>query len=349
MKIKYLLILVILIILPLSGCGTKKVNTSADGGVYKSTDFGSNWSHVVNVSGKKDLNSLKNVNVKFFVADPKKKNKIFVAIQNNGIFVTENGGKEWKATSRSLGNYTALSIDSLNNNVIYLSDGSRILKTIDGMKTWHQIYTETRPGQRINTIIVDYYKSNIIYASTTTGIIKSTNYGDSWELLDWTKPEINKLFLSRKNSNVLFIQGGLDIYKSLDGAVTWENVTSDPTTKTKNVNTIYSADFNHDTEYIFLGTKNGIIKSLDGGKTWQSLSTLFDLKKQAIKSVVHNPFDPNEVMFSVVNILHKTTDGGKTWQALKTVPTSRIINVLLADPFTHDFVYLGTNKPAEKK
>ena len=79
-----------------------------------------------------------------------------------------------------------------------------------------------------------------------------------------------------------------------------------------------------------------------------TVPTLFDFKKVPISTVVQNPTNTREIMFSASNKLHKTDDGGKTWRVFKTVPTSRSINYLIADPYHQNTVYLGTYRAPSK-
>jgi photosystem II stability/assembly factor-like uncharacterized protein len=100
---------------------------------------------------------------------------------------------------------------------------------------------------------------------------------------------------------------------------------------------------------MFIGTTDSILKSTNGGVDWQEVPTLFEFKKVPIQMVLHNPSNPNEVLFPYNNTLLKTDDGGKTWKSLKSIPTSRIISYLTVDPNETDTIYAGTLTPPKKK
>ena len=349
MKKIYSVSLLILMAILLTGCIQIKKSTSAtDGGIFKSINFGESWKQKVTVlQEEKGIQTIANVNIRFMVFDPRDKNTIYLVTEGAGIFKTVNSGEDWQPTTLSSGTYKSLSIDYLNNNVIYATDGNKIIKTVDGMETWQTIYNETRPGQELVSLIVDPFKFGIIYAATTSSIIKSSDYGNTWQLLSWQEPNISGLYLSQKNANVLYALTNKGLYKSTNAGLTWVDI-NEGLKNFEGALTIYWLTFYEKTEDIILGTAAGILRSLDGGRSWTVIPTLFDFKKVPIKTVIFNPNNLNEIIFAVNNVLHKTSNGGKTWKSLKSVPTSRIINYLVADPYHEDIIYSGTVKPKKR-
>ena len=348
MKKVYLATVVLGVAAVLSGCVSLKSSSSLrDGGIFKSVDFGEHWTQKVQlIGGTKALSNLANVDTHFLVFDPKNEGTLYFVSQGAGVFRTTDGGDKWQQTLAA-GTYSSLSIDAHNTNVVYVASDKQIVKSVDGMKSWQTIYLETRPGQKLISVIVDPFEYGIVYAATTTGLIKSFDYGNTWKLLNWQQPQISALYQSNRNTAVLYALTNQGIFKSTNGANDWSNTTT-ALKQYKGALTIYWVDFDPDRDIMFLGTAYGIFKSTDGGNRWETVTTLFDFKKVPIKAVIHNPDNLNEIIFSVGTILHKTDDGGRTWKTLKSVPTSRLINYLIADPYHKDTVFLGTTKPPKK-
>lgn len=348
---KTFLLLLAIIALPLflSGCDLiKKSSSSNDGGIYKTTDFGSNWYQKIFISHLEGgTRTIGNVNTNFIVFDPVDEETIYLVTQGNGIYKTTNSAEQWTQTSLKAGTYKSLSIDTRNNDVVYVTDGKSINKTIDNFATWHQIYIENRPTQSILTVIADYYHPNIVYSATSSGLIKSYDYGNTWKLLSWNGLGIRSLYQSNINPNVLFILAGDGIHKSVDGANSWTKISEGLSDFSggKKISWIF---FDPKTEYIILGTDYGIIRSLNSGITWEAIPTLFEFNKITIKPVVYNPNNTNEYIFAVGNVLHKSDDGGRTWKTIKSIPTSRIVNYIIADPYHDDVIYAGTYLPKKK-
>lgn len=336
------LILVLLLATGISGCKTKsKKVTVPDGGIFISTDFAENWTQHIKIENSQDAATIGAVNMQSLYFDPMEPTTIYLTTKGNGIYKSSNSGVSWQTTSLRVGTYVGLGIDPRSPGVMYATQGNKIQKTVDGMKTWHELYTETRPGQTLVSVLVDQNNSNIIYAAATTSILKSTDYGNEWVPLGWEKLKIYQLFLSSKDSNTLYAQTNRGLYKSINGGVDWADINAGLATY-KGALTIYTMYVDPITEHIFMSTAAGLLKSTDGGLSWSSVPTLFDGKKVAIRTLLFNPNNHDWVVFSVRNVVHKTEDGGKTWKTLKTVKTARTISYITADPEIPDRLYLGT-------
>lgn len=350
MKKGYLIFIFLILLILISGCNIKTRKTNSDGGIFKSTDLGENWQQKASVlKTEEGINSLNNVNAGFMVFHPKEQNTIYFISHGKGIFKTENSGNQWSTTTLNKGTYSGLSIDMRNNNVMYTSNKNKIIyKTVDGMETWHQIYLESRKGQSIVTVIVDYFNPNIVYSASTSRLNRSVDYGNKWKPVNWNNNNILQMHQSHKNSDTFYILTNKGVFKTTDSGSDWQLI-SESLKDYKGANTVYSFTFDPKTEIIFLGTAYGIFKNTSGQDAWQPVTTLFEFSKQPIKALTYNPNDLNDIIFSFgSNILHKTDDGGNTWKTLKNTKTSRIINYLTFDPYHDDVIYFGTYK-ADKK
>ncbi len=342
MKSKKILSIIIpvLAVLIVSGC-TKKSAAPTDGGIFKTYNFGETWEQKIFIKKtEKGTRTIGSVATSQIVFDTDHENTFYLISKEKGIYKTINGGDKWTVTGLSSGTYLSLSIDSRNNDVLYATQGTKILKSVDGGTKWNTLYTETRSDQRLVSINVDPYSPKTIMAASTTALMKSLDYGNTWKVIDWSKQKILNFEYSIKNKNVIYIRTNIDIQKSIDGGTSW-SVISDDLIEYPGAIKIRYFNFDPLTEDILLGTKYGIVRSLDQGATWEIVPTLFDPAKQTISAVVQNPDNYDAVMFSIKNLLHKTDDGGKTWKVVKTVPTKRTIIYLKADPLHEEIVYLG--------
>lgn len=330
----------------LAGCSLTSSNTSsADGGVFKSVDSGETWTQKVLISQtSKGTSTIASVSTSLLVFDPKDKNKIYLSTKGNGIFKTENGGDSWQQTTLNAGEYVSIAIDPHNTDVIYVARGNTIQKSIDGMGTWQTIYVETRPGQSITSVVVDLSDNSKIYATTNTGILKSFDYGNTWQVLKWVGNNANKLYMSEKDTNTIYlVTTNAGIFKTTDAGENWQDISQglQKYPGAKNIKWFY---FIPQTELIYLGTDYAPIKSEDGGKTWTPIATLLPFGSLPIQTVAVNPKNNREIFFTVSNTIYKSVDGGQTWKTLKTVNTNRIINYFLINPESPNIIYLGTLK-----
>lgn len=345
MQGKKIIFVVVPIIMALivSGCTTKKTQAPTDGGIFKTYNFGETWEQKIFIKKtEKGTQTIGSVKTSKLVFDTDNDGLFYLISIGNGIYKTINGGDKWSVTGLSSGTYSSLSIDPRNNDVLYTTQGSKILKSVDGGTKWKTLYTETRSGEKLVSIQVDPFSPKTILAASTTALMKSLDYGNTWKVIEWQKFAIINLQFSKKTKNVIYIQTSKNIQKSTDGGESWRIITDD-LLEFPGATKIKYFSFDPKTENILLGTKYGIVRSFDGGASWEVVPTLFDPAERTITAVAQNPDNHDVVMFSIKNLLHKTDDGGKTWKVLKTVPTKRPIIYLKVDPFHEEVVYLGVS------
>lgn len=327
----------------ISGCSinlSSSSKTPADGGIFKSTDFGENW--------QQKAPAIAGADMLFVTFDPTDAKIAYLSMKGLGIFKTIDGGDSWQNTPYAGGTYASLAIDHQNSNVIYVIKDNKIIKSVDGLTSSFETYTETRPEQTLLTVVTDPNNYNVVYAAATTSLIKSTDYGNTWKLLNWQDITVKGLYQSSLNNLNLYALTAKGIYKSANGGIDWAD-SNQGLAAFSGASTIYWLDFDPNTENMLIGTTDSILKSTDGAATWREIPTLFEFKKVPIQSVIHKPENLNEIIFPYTNILLKTDDGGKTWKSVHSIPTSRTITYLTIDPNNSDTIYAGTTAPPQKK
>ncbi len=140
----------------------------------------------------------------------------------------------------------------------------------------------------------------------------------SWTNADIFGGQMWSLAMNPLDHNVLWAGGIQSLYKSTDGAATWQQVPNFSGLITgiayspANANVVYVC-VNGATSML------GISKSLDGGATWAQLST-----PVALEQIACDPANANVAYASDRQInpahVYKTTNGGNTWSAVYTLP-----------------------------
>lgn len=250
-------------------------------GVYKSRDRGDTWEHI----GLEGVGSIGRVAI-----DPMDENKVFVAAMGRlfggnperGIFRTEDGGDSWEHVL-SLSDTTGgidLAIHPTNSDIVFAA-------------MWER---SRRPN-------------DIIYGGETSGIYRSKDGGDTWELLE----------------------NGLPTLPDSKGRMA-----------------IAIAPTNPDKVYVFVADKigftEGIYVSDDGGDSWTNIPSegIQDVSFQWwFGKLFVSPVDENDIYIASFN-MHKYTVGDPSWTSF--FPGVHVDqHALFVHPLDPDFMVNGND------
>jgi photosystem II stability/assembly factor-like uncharacterized protein len=155
-----------------------------------------------------------------------------IAANNDEIFYTQDGGKNWKKSDVFTGglgtftpNYTSVAFqDSLvafasGANFSGSSTSSLILKSIDGGKSWNRI-----PLGLNNSLEIQTFGSDTILAFGGFRILRSVNGGSNWSTVPNTLNFSSIRFFSPSKGFGLVrrpLENTFDIYQTLNSGNTW--------------------------------------------------------------------------------------------------------------------------------
>ena len=216
-----------------------------------------------------------------------------------------------------------------------------VWRTVDGGTTWEPLMDDM-PVMSIGALAMDPFDENVIYAGSGEanfanhciyglGLYKSTNGGDSWDLLageTFAGRTFSRIVVSVADSQVLFASimhaGGFPARNAAKG----HPLTNGPV---------------------------GVFRSSDGGATWTHLSN--GLPRSAASDVWMHPTDAN-ILYAAIgdvfglpeNGIYKSTDGGDSWFKLENgLPTTTIGRISLAvAPSMPDRLYAILTNPTDE-
>lgn len=348
---------IFLLFIPLFLTGCIKVNFegsgSGSGGIFKSTDAGNTWEQKVSLASqdKKEKQNVGRINLTkmFFSLDDSK--IIYLGTKENGLYVTFNGGDEWRNIFIPSGEINDIAIDPKNKNIIYIAYYNKIYKLLNQEKELQEIFIENQDKRFITSLAIDWGNPRKIYAGTSDGsLLQSLNSGQSWSAIESfnkkneTKNKINKILINPFDNRIAYaITANAGIFRSGDQGKNWQNITLGLENYAGGKN-IFDVTFDlSKKEGLLLATTYGLIKTDDGGKTWKDFKLLSLPGTIKIYSVAINPKNSKEIYYGINGAIYKTNDNGFTWTA-KKMPTSNAIKVLLIDPKTPATIYAGLSK-----
>ena len=271
-------------------CRTRN-SISIGNGIYKTTDGGEKWEH---------LGLEKTEHISKIIINPENKDEVYVAAlgdvwapnKDRGVFKTTDGGKTWeKILYLNDGTGCAdLAINPANPNELYAAmwdfqrkaytfrsggPGSGLYRTADAGKTWNKVDVASDRGE-LGRIAVAFspIDPKIVYAlieSNKTGLYRSTNSGQNWELRTTSQVVADRPFYFS-----LIVPDPVDtnrIYKphfylsvSDDGGYSF----SVPYVEGGNVHSdLHALWINpENNSHMYLGTDGGLYISFDKASTW---------------------------------------------------------------------------------
>lgn len=206
--------------------------------VWKSRDGGLHWSQL--------HQGLQNTVVNDVKTHPRDTNRIYLCVWDNGLMVSNDGGKVWKRKMSGVldGHAQEIEISRQNPLKMYLlmnpwfkKDKIYVYKSLDGGKNWQEISFPIPPiplprlgyvsGLATN-LEIDPFSDDTVYVATNGyGIFKSRNGGNSWQAINngLDKPYVqgpDALLIHPRNPKILFAstqEGG--IFKTTNGGISW--------------------------------------------------------------------------------------------------------------------------------
>ncbi len=327
------LIIFLLLVVFVSGCSFSiTAKKSNDLGIFKSVDSGETWAQYV-YAGRTNKKELKigDVSVRNIIANPDDQNILYICTINRGIYKSENGGDIWQETGLKQGTFVNVVFDAKDRNILYTASNTKILKSTNAGKNWSTIYIETQPEQKITKIVADHYDPSIIYATTNKGaLLKSSNSGNTWQVLKWLNISIKNIYLDPLDSRIIYLVYGKGLMRSIDKGETWidlhENLKS-----YKGANIISSISFNHNNpSEFYVTTDYGLLKTIDQGDNFKKVTTLVSFGNK-IDQVVLDPARPNNIYLIKDNKFHISTNFGEDWKTI-LLPTSGFVTDMILIP-----------------
>jgi photosystem II stability/assembly factor-like uncharacterized protein len=294
-------------------------------GFWLTEDGGKSWS----------LTTSKQLEVNSIAVHPDQPKKIYIATNNYGVMVSEDGGKNF---------------GSMNGNF-----SSRFtIAVVHDLERAGRIYSITQ--------------------NTATGggyLFFSDDNGQSWRTLMknlvYGKVAPTTILQDRANPNVLILGSNVGLFRSIDRGATWNAVSPSPRTKAvakksaargkasaaksaptqkfvralnERINVLARTEDGRNG--IFVGTNSGLYRTYDPTGGFEKLS-LGAGSNQQIYSVRTSPLDPKTIWAGTATAgLFVSHDSGATWEKTEGVSNIVPISAIEIDPTNAAKIYVGT-------
>jgi photosystem II stability/assembly factor-like uncharacterized protein/chorismate mutase len=338
-----------------------------DGGLWKSTDYGVDWTNITDGKWPSASDSIGAIavapsNPKVLYAGTGETDIRNDMITGDGVFKSVDAGKTWKfAGLRDTRTTSALVVDPHDPNVVYAASMGHVFmpnpdrgvfKSTDGGKSWQKIlFVDDKTGAI--DLVMDPRDPRVLYAAMWqaqrtpwslddggpgSGLYKSTDGGAHWTNLS-RNPGLPRGVLGRigvdvaaSNPSIVFAivqaKGG-GVFRSADGGATWRRVNDNWSLRQRAF--YYTCIYIDPTDpkTVYVPNVDGVWVSHDAGKAF----SLLHLRHGDDHTVWINPTDPKVLLVGTDGGATISTDGGKTWSPDQNQPTGQFYHVALDDEF----------------
>ncbi len=284
--------------------------------------------------------------------DPRLKAKVYRRLQENQSADRGDLTSPWTNISQthSEGGYSAMgrtagiTFHPTDVNTFYVGAAiGGVWKTEDGGQSYTAL-GDALPYLSNNGILIDYNNPEILYIilggkvefqNNGLGIYKSTDAGLTWDTTgiqsDFTDNIVyHKMVMNPSNSEEIFVVRNDGIYRTQDGAATWELVKSGEFTdiiyKPESDQILYAAT------YDYWGSSE-VFMSTDDGNTWDQIS---DLNIQY--NTIHLSVTPDDPEYLLVGCdrydqteMWLSEDGGTSFNQQGIVPEGSTVQISAQD------------------
>lgn len=234
---------------------------------YFSPDKGQSWSR---------MNGLPNNGIYSFVINPHNSSQIFAGTKSNGIYRSDDAGKNWWKLrlygpgSDTLSVYSiAIDPTPANQATLFIGTCEGIYKSINNGNSWSHVL---KTNYCIKSLLISPIDQKSILAGTHGGgVYQSTDGGSSWHKQNegFTQSIIHTIVVDPMDAHTIYLgtENGIFIRDTDDSA--WRYL-SDPILRNR-----YIRDICIDPSgsgIIYAATyRSGILRSLDNGSSWHQL------------------------------------------------------------------------------
>jgi len=254
--------------------------------IFKSADRGKTWQKVYMVRGTRTA-------VNDVLVDPVNSSVVYACTQN-GLLKSTDAGVTWNKVFEGAGeqerDIRRLFIDRALPTRIYIGTGRGLYVTDDSTRTRTKVRGEIS-GACVNFLAGGSPESGAIYAASSVGIFKSADGGQSWKRVfvapaqaaepaeetaddtaaDETETASNRvptsLAFDSTDPHTVYAGTNAGVFVSLDGADTWDKLTTSGLTNNAITSLIVTAD-----NTLYASTAGGVFALPKPYACWQEIA-----------------------------------------------------------------------------
>lgn len=314
-------------------------NPAKNGGIYAGTTEGF-WMSA-NDGKSWALTSQRELEVNSIAVHPDEPNKIYIATNNYGIMVSNDGGHNFSIQNGNFSSRFTHQIipDSERPNRFYAltnntsTGGGFIFISDDGGQTW------TTSNRNLSVIRIKTFSllqakenSNTILIGTNNGIFRSLDRGSSWAALP-----VGKIPPPKVTKKTVVVKGKKRVVTTKEPA--------NPNLVASLKDRVSALAYTNDgKDGLIAATDNGLFRTYNIANGWEKLPFGEEIDEQIFAMNV-SPAQPETIWAGTVRSgVLVSKDNGVTWKRITDIPSVVPIKAIETDPQNPNRIYVGTEQ-----
>ena len=312
---------------------------TANGWIYDSHDGGESWVRLSQLDGHNDLI------IDHILTDARNPQRLVVGAwivdhPDGGLFVSEDGGKNWTAVAAMRGqSIRSLTRSDSNPDEMVAGTLQGVFRSADNGVHWNQISpVGSLEIHEVQSVAIDPRNPEVIYAGTWHLPWKTVDGGLHWENIKRGIIEDSDVFsilVDPMQPKVVYARACSGIYKSMDAGLEFRKVQGIPSSARR------TRKLEQDPEHlntVYAGTTEGLYRTLDAGQVWSRVTS----PELVVNDVYVDPHDSGRVLLATERggVL-RSNDFGASFQEANRGFSARQVVAYAADPVRPAVVYAG--------
>ncbi len=281
-------------------------------GLYKTTDGGATWAAINagadSLLGRGDVHDVR--------VDPSRPDIVYAAVSGTGIVRSTDAGATWKrltpefSVTSSVTTHVAIHGKS-GDTMVYSTDTGNIFRSTNEGESWSLSRQGTESG-RVLALVADPAHSDLLYAGTEGGLLRSTDFGSTWVRVPGLLPIVATSIAvpQDKLTPARYAFGpGVGIQISRDGGSTWSH--SDENLGGAAI-TFIAAD--QSGEPVYAATGSAILRYVERSASWEPATS--GLTGGDVTSLAFDPDSPAILYAGTPGGMFTSTNSGQEWQPM---------------------------------
>jgi len=190
--------------------------------VFRSDDCSRTWTQVF-------IDSDTKLTVPTIAIDPAAPANVYIGTSRGELIHSPNKGASWTTLQRLGGVLSDIAIDTIDSRNLFAAvEKKSLFRSRDGgvnVTSLKNSLKDFSNASTIKDIALAPGHPGLVFIATGYGILKSSDYGDSWTALELIPPEkktdVNAIALNPDNVDEIYYITDNTFYRTADGGVTW--------------------------------------------------------------------------------------------------------------------------------